>query len=564
MSANTPHLRLNKGGSMRLAEISPLNHLLTIHIRYTDVSRICLSIPECERRGVAWLLSFGQIVGNVTKNAGSGSYLVSYRAERVLFDTDASLRAYRIDVTLLGIPIQGSPFYPVLIPGPPVAATSILNTNQGLRVADGSLLSTTAGLGTDLLLQTRDAYNNDAQYENFGAAVNINAHLEGQPALSVAGIGTANGLVLRCSVTDFGNGRYILGYNATVAGEYLLFVSINGDVIDQGVPKRLTISPAGNAPAMFVFEGAGVTSDATVFRTTFFTLQCRDAFGNPRRDDGALASPNAAAYIQVVMDLEQGSVRSNNLVVSRVDRVSVIWSRDSPGANLTNGTYVVRFTVSKPGTLRTRVVYVTDSETVTPVNADAFAARVLPAEMTTARLYGPLLEGVTSLATQLVPVSTPDIYFYLEPLDAGGNPALMPPDVDDFGDFTVNVFPAATVTLSRPALGADNFTWEARFRISVQGEVSVQVLWRDAPVIGSPASLFVRPSMSFMNPVNSYAVGAGLTTAVAGEMATFLVQMRDDDNEMYALSKNRYNRSQARLVCARAGRLNNRENVTTT
>lgn len=483
---------------------------------------------------------FGRIVGDHVQKEPDGSYTVSYIAERVLFKADASFRPYRIDVTLDGAPLAGSPFLPILIAGPPISSTSILFTSEGIRVTTGDLIDGVAGEITELLLQTRDAFNNDADVPNFGDPVDITANVSGTAGLSPAGIGTARGEILHLLVEDIGNGRYRLTYNATVAGEYELVVLINNGLIDSGVDIVFAVSPAANYPQNFVVAGNGVSGFVDVFETTTFIIQPVDQFGNYRMDDGRLASANTTTYLRVDMNILQGAVRTNNLetwVLTDVEIVALATSPDN-NATLTGGVYVVQFTASRPGVLTTRVSYVED-ESVVLLNAEPFSATIRETRAVNAVLYGPIVrpEG-TAIVDSLTPRSSPRVYMYLRPIDAQRNPAVIADGAEEHGGFTVEAFPTSSTTVGQPMALPDG-TFSAFVSSTMVGQVQVEIKFRGEHVIGSPIPLLVKSSYAQLGPAQSFALGSGLKACVAGHPATFLVQMATDLGELFTLSKDR-------------------------
>jgi hypothetical protein len=438
---------------------------------------------------------FGQVMDVLKKS--DGTYTVGYRAERVLFFSGGSLRPYRIDVTLGSSPIKGSPFFAQMAPGPASAATSIMFTNVGEPVLDGRLLTREAGVLTELLIQTRDAFGNDALYSNFAAVVDLEVYIEGTATRSVAGLGSAEGVRLNAEVIDLRDGRYRAFYIPTIAGEYDLFVVVNQAVILEDTRKLFTISPSVNDPTQFLLKGPGITDSVQIFETTFFNLQTRDRFGNYRIDDGSLANQfGGGAYVQVVMTVTTGSVLTNNMAVYAVDNNDVIWVQTSPdNRTITDGSYIVRFTVQRPGKLETSVNYVAANQDVTRLetilNLDLpWTKTILQASAVGGRTYGPAFDPNGAGLGTTVPLSTDDLFLYIQPLDVRGNAvSRMPEGVNQNGDFTVEVFPSTSTSVTQPSVQADG-TWVADFKAF---QVSPRILPLPLACLPSSAAFLLLP-----------------------------------------------------------------------
>ncbi|KAK3289369.1 hypothetical protein CYMTET_3197 [Cymbomonas tetramitiformis] len=470
---------------------------------------------------------FGSIRYNpAQKLQDSNTYLVEWTAERVLFESDGSYRPYSVDVKLGGVRINGSPFKPYLQAGRAVAERSVLYNNNGFEVSIGEDIATTAGESMTVLLQARDSWSNDVQYDVYGDPIIV--------GLEVTGVNETEEALVVTHITDLEDGRYDMYYNATVAGVYIYRATLNGQLLGTGELTFVVVA-AEPDPRMFLVEGASIDQESYVYVTDKFHVQVRDSFGNLRESDGHLTEQGGAEYIRVQQSVQTGDPVTGDLQSEEAEDVDVVYLADAPeDSSYTDGTYVVFFTITASGTSFTSVEVVSNG-VPTAVIGSPFQRQVIPGEAIDGLLSSPILQGA-ALVDDGVGVTTPKLYMTIVPLDQGGNPSQLPSDVDEHGDFTVEVYPVGSTTVVQPYFVEETGSYEFYLYARAAGDVQITVEYRGANIQQSPAVVVVDPSYGYISPRNTYAEGAGLAGAVAGERAQFTVHLVTDEGLRYTLS----------------------------
>jgi hypothetical protein len=245
--------------------------------------------------------------------------------------------------------------------------------------------------------------------------------------------------------------------------------------------------------------GAPLTGPMVAFEVAFLTIQCRDAFGNARVDDGSLLAGGAGVAegwrLEATAVVTRGSVLGANAETLPVEDVEVMYRWAPPAEGLTNGTYVVRVRAAHAGTLAVTLEIVSLGGRAA-VGGGTVTATVVAATATTAELFGPVRAG-SCLAGADVPL-------YLVPRDAAGNRAVLSANAT----LEVQVFPTHLATVSQAKLGGDG-VWVATLTAAAEAAgvgVVVEARLGGRHVVGSPAQLMVAAAYAPVNPLLSFAV----------------------------------------------------------
>jgi hypothetical protein len=166
---------------------------------------------------------------------------------------------------LSGIPLRGSPFSLRVAPAP-------THTRSCLRLfapSHGRLDDAVAGNSSRFQIVARDQFGN--------------VRREGGDMFESSLIGPA---AAGATVTDMGDGAYSVQYAPTVAGEYLLSLTREGDHV-QGSPFALRVWPAVTRADSCIVHGRGTAAGDAGYSQTF-RIEARDAYNNPRGVGGDL------------------------------------------------------------------------------------------------------------------------------------------------------------------------------------------------------------------------------------------------------------------------------------
>ena len=145
-----------------------------------------------------------------------------------------------------------------------------------------ALTRVTAGQDASFVVYARDRFGNLMQ--------------RGGDVPSAVAFGR-DGALFRGEVTDYGNSTYLINYHPTVAGEYLLFVtvgccpphpnvgqfaeiSMSTELHISGSPFHLVVSPAGVDASRCVAAGRGVLG-STAGVSASYDVMLRDLYNNP-------------------------------------------------------------------------------------------------------------------------------------------------------------------------------------------------------------------------------------------------------------------------------------------
>ena len=349
----------------------------------------------------------GAIATPVAASDGGG-FKVTWRADRVLYDSSGSPLAYTLAVTFGDdtTHIEGSPFSATLVAGAANAANSVVFSTGGSMLPHASAAGAepaviAAGADSLFVFQTRDSWNNDASYDPFDPAT-LRVSLVATPDADLAEAKQPNvanrdlvaGDVRSVEVTvrNLLDGTFRLSFAATVAGTYDLWLWLDGEKVGpnadalgnavDSTPVRLEIAPVALSPAHFKVFGAGVEFPAAVNELNVMRIQTRDRFGNDRVDDGALLTlerrmvrdeystintrETIAGYVfDVAVDVRVGEKWESSTRVYPAEFVNVSFvplggvDADAgqrytdgtyAGQRYTDGTYAVNFRVAHAGT----------------------------------------------------------------------------------------------------------------------------------------------------------------------------------------------------------------------
>lgn len=162
-------------------------------------------------------------------------------------------------------PLRGSPFALRVSPAP-------THTSSCLRLfapAHGRLDDAVAGAASSFQIVARDQFGN--------------VRRQGGDVFESSLIGPA---AAPATVADMADGAYSVQYAPTVAGEYLLSLTRDGQHI-QGSPFGLRVWPAATHADQCVVYGRGTAAGDAGYRQVF-EIGARDAHGNPRGVGGDL------------------------------------------------------------------------------------------------------------------------------------------------------------------------------------------------------------------------------------------------------------------------------------
>lgn len=126
---------------------------------------------------------FGFVLTPVAERTSqdAATYEIRFTAERVVFNGDGSRRPYRLEVTLAGKHVKGSPMELHVRPGPVAASRSALFGAGDVSPEVKDDYGSVAGVRRDLLLQMRDIYGNDADYDLFAEIPRVSLRVAGMP-----------------------------------------------------------------------------------------------------------------------------------------------------------------------------------------------------------------------------------------------------------------------------------------------------------------------------------------------------------------------------------------------
>ena len=484
--------------------------------------------------------TFGQTLqpSAVKRSAGEGGgYAVNWRADRILYNKDGTVKPYLLNVTLGGVHIRGSPFSLRLRPARAAAANTIIFNAAGGLMRDE--LNAVAGVEQRMVVQTRDAFNNDGAYDAYAPSpLLLNVVLTGKPN------GTAAGATVPVVVQNLLNGIYRVSYVAETSGAYGLAVTVDGAVIGGGDAVPIVVEPGAMSPEHFAVWGPGATEPVLVGQANEFRVQTRDAYGNNRVDDGSLNQ--AGGY---TLDVEI-RVRVGDVYSASVTTVKAYPDPEDTGKNLTYwpdppepmpsgenrnytaGTYTVPFKVKVLGMLVTYINVNREGAAVGPV---AVAGSPYQVPVNPRNVVSGSMSGIGTESAALAPGSatTTDLPVTVTPRDQFGNmAALGAADPARFALTVSSSFASVAAALAPDGTGNLRGSWRA----VAAGDVTVSVTFDGVHVAGSPKTVKVNATYGHINPERCRHGGPALEGGVVGRETHYLIELFTDEGAAYPMS----------------------------
>eukprot|EP00698_Gefionella_okellyi_P016092 TRINITY_DN457_c0_g1_i1.p1 TRINITY_DN457_c0_g1~~TRINITY_DN457_c0_g1_i1.p1 ORF type:complete len:4209 (-),score=1181.95 TRINITY_DN457_c0_g1_i1:57-12683(-) len=478
-------------------------------------------------------------------DVGNGRYDASF--------TLSTAGDYAIDVSSGGVLIAGSPFRTSVSPGP-TSGAACTATGSGLQGGR-------AGEPASFIVEAHDAFRN---------ARGVGGD---QLEVRVTGAATLTGVV-----QDHGNGFYGVTYSPTVAGEYQIAVSMQGQAITGSSFKALVQSSRTHAPSCTV-TGDGLTTavcgqPASCRIATFdrygnethwqdeFTVELHgpaSATGKVKR--AADGSHFTASYVATVtgryvlsialagqpilatniVTVLPGATVASNCSVSGSDIPRqliagdkihfLVQTRDQFKNNRISGGDHVHVRLTGASTTDGQVRDHSDGTygvEAAPVVAGDYRIEVLVGDQPiigspfglhvlpgAAVSQNCVLENVTSAQTS-----------------AGTKVGLRITAGDEYGNklttggnlFAIKISGISVVSSS--AVDNSDGTYTAEFLPNVAGSYNVHVRMGDKEIAKSPLTVNVEAAAVY--PKNCSAEGVGLVQAVAGQASNFVVRTRDE------------------------------------
>ena len=233
--------------------------------------------------------------------ADGGGYLVTWRADRVRYDSDGVPVPYVINVTLGGAHVRGSPFFARLKPARAAAEDTIAFDSSGaLMTRDGEAVAV-AGETQHFIVQTRDAFSNDATYDAFDP-VTLGVSLRG------AAGGLAENRTVAVTVRNLLNGIFRLSFAAERAGTYDLRPGGREGYLAENLStaalRGATSTCSARAPRAVIVLGGTILDPITGEQTNcpsglpgVFFIQTRDRAENDRVPRGMITTARGPMLI---------------------------------------------------------------------------------------------------------------------------------------------------------------------------------------------------------------------------------------------------------------------------
>eukprot|EP00003_Mantamonas_plastica_P027968 TRINITY_DN615_c0_g1_i2.p1 TRINITY_DN615_c0_g1~~TRINITY_DN615_c0_g1_i2.p1 ORF type:complete len:5058 (+),score=1379.07 TRINITY_DN615_c0_g1_i2:1102-15174(+) len=241
-----PNLQVAEAGKPSIFTIQTRDGFQNNRSVSVDQISISLSTPKSSSG-----MNVSETVNATVVPGTLGIYTVSYNA------TIAAQYDMRTFINGLELPV--SPTNLVVSP------TDMSPANVGVQ----GNLDAVAGVFQDFYVQSRDVFNN-----------NRTAHIDSVQAVLNHTVYTYYSLNVTVSDDTGNQGRFKLQFNATIAGDYQLHITTNGQTI-AGSPFPVHVFPASTHSPQSLAHGAGIVT--TVAGTgTSFTVQARDVFENNR------------------------------------------------------------------------------------------------------------------------------------------------------------------------------------------------------------------------------------------------------------------------------------------
>jgi hypothetical protein len=294
------------------------------------------------------------------------------------------------------------------------------------------------------------------------------------------------------SVTDRNDGTYTLSYMPTGAGVYEVTVYYNGNAIS-GMPLRITVQPA--AIDATKSDVSGFVTGGVAGQSLNITILGKDAFNN--------VNPNNNPPATFTATFNNGGGSATSTFIG-------------------NGTYVIPYTLT---TARTYTMTVTYNGTAQQVKGSPFnAVNIVPAlpEASASVASGAGITGGTAGEPHAVNVLVRDRFQNVITSSLPAGYQLVGIWDKPAAGNNVTFTPTSNGTLS----GSYSITTAGSYRLTIVMAPTGQA------ISGSPFPITIS-AKTITAPDHSVASGSGLTTASAGNAASFTVQARDSfDNDM--------------------------------
>ena len=378
---------------------------------------------------------------------------------------------------------------------PPFQIVAPTSARQSLAEGRG-LYTATAGSPSTFMLYARDGEGHP-QASHAGDAIPFQVGLSLPPA--AAGLSP---IVLNASLSDLGNGTFSAYYTPSVAGLYLLDVTLGGEPVADS-PYRLSVFPAATSPPHCAAFGPGLV-EAVAGEAMSFAITPRDSFGNAR----PLEQPDKFT-VSLARKGDGGAAPS--ALPRLFSSGGLVW-KPATVVDHRNGTYGAQYTVDRAGPYLVQVqlggVHVMGSP---------FQLTVLPGQ-TSARMSTASGQGLTTSVAG-TPAS-----FELIARDDFGNPRSVCGD-----DFEVRLTGPERLTGGSHVRGIvnenGNGTYVVEYAVSAAGHYYIAVTLSGRHISGSPFAMQTLPAPARSS--HSLAFGSGLSRAVAGRLTEFSILAKD-------------------------------------
>eukprot|EP00899_Mesostigma_viride_P003583 jgi/Mesvir1/13225/Mv12753-RA.2 len=321
--------------------------------------------------------------------------------------------------------------------------------------------------------------------------------------------GPSNASVAVAYLEDRRDGTLQAVWVGMAAGQYSVFVRMDGIIIGSGRPVITVLGPGAAAPARYAVTGQGVTSTAYWEEESVLVITPQDANRNKVTDGGAMLD-KVRRGLELAIRYPTGTLRGQ-ILVAQVKDVQVSYLVDS-------GTYRVRYIPPQTGELRVSLSLSEELGDPVPVAGSPFRTAVQSRSVRalSCRVSGPALQGVAlGQWTSLL----------VEVRDSGGGLV-----VDGLQQFDVAFLRAGSSSQLTSALFVDgemrfrrelDGRFQMRFRVGALQTMDIYVTLVDQGLVfpGTPLRN-IRVTRSYAPPsaVHSVAYGPALSAAGAGDL----------------------------------------------
>ena len=445
----------------------------------------------------------------VTLENGETRYRFSIHAELFPYSDMGLLRPYEVSISLKsGSKTEGianSPFLFFLSPDIASPSTSRIYEGGAITKNEEGSFSAVAGSNANLLLQLKDRFSNDIQYDPYSSSGEVIVSLG-------SGSATEEGTAL--DIKDLQDGRYQISISEKVAGLYNVNTLLNGKFLEQ-VPA-IQILPGDNFYPMFKVSVEPMLVAGTEY---FVEVQPKDAFGNDRVDDGSLtciANSSACAVDAPQLSINCGlRVGQGNLwqTLQRVpcpvqysgdgnyvasvkpfaagDLVTSVSVCPADGSGCTHGT---DWPVASSGS-----TYLFNPEAL-PVGISPYYSAVAPASPSASAftLSGAALNGVVYQGSKAA------VSLSIAPKDAYGNTLAL--GEGSLSDFKILLSVQSTdeglaeITDYTISSVEDGKAFNLEFSVDRLGLLEVEILFKNVPIVGNPFRIPVYAASEDIDP----------------------------------------------------------------